>query len=202
MHKPALERKWVKTSQAFSGLQGASLPRRHSPRSLIPPPQPPLTGPGWTFDPGALNKRPANNLCLVWRLAGKYMLSPSNSPPRNPENKQLLVWGGRPWAQRPSRFVIKEVIVELYADCKSEGLETQRSRKGCVRDKLSPWGEGLMVVGLLRSCPFWVPLVQILSSSLFPLFPYQHRAGTRIPFSFTWINLGGFLLLVTIKSFV
>ena len=139
----------------------------------------------------------------LWRLAGKNMLSPSDSSPRNPEKKkQLLVWGGRPWAQRPSRFAIKEVIVELYADCNSEGLETQRSQKGCVRDKLSPWGEGLMVAGLLRSCPFWVPLVQILSSSLFPLFPYQHRAGTSIPFSFTWINLGGFLLLVTIKSFV
>ena len=58
------------------------------------------------------------------------------------------------------------------------------------------WG----VLGCFSSWPFWGPLVQILNSFMFPLFPYQDRAGTRIPSTFNWMNLSGFLLLITIRA--
>ena len=69
---------------------------------------------------------------------------------------------------------------------------------GCERQAVSlRWGaKGSWAASGLVFSEFHL----FLNSSVFPMFPY--RAGTRIPFSFTWINLGGFLLLVTIKSFV
>lgn len=103
---------WELSIQGVSHREGAAADH------LILSSPPPLTGPGWTSDPGVPNHSPASDLCLAFGPAEKYWLSPSDFSPRNPESeKHLLFLGGRSWGQRSSRFALKEVIVELDVGC-------------------------------------------------------------------------------------
>lgn len=105
-------------------------------------------------------ERLASNLCLV---CGKSELSLSGD--WNLErDMQLGPLGCGPWAQRSSRVALKAAIVELGADCSSEGLETPRNGLGCAgmqKEAVSGrWGaKGCLVY--FGSCPSWGSFVEI-----------------------------------------
>ena len=173
----------MKKNWAFTGFQGAPRARRCSPRSLSAPFPSHRCLDRTNICPMVPIHRPANNLCPVRRLAGKYALSPSGSSPRNlAREKQLLALAGRPWAQRPRRFAIEEVISEMCVDELWE-LETQRSWVGCagVREKTSPSGERLRGVWAASGPVLSEAHLFRLNSSMFPLFPHSGQGWHSNP---------------------
>ena len=106
--------------------------------------------------------------------------------------------GHGPWPQKSGRVVLKAAIVELGANCSSEGLETPRSWLGCAGEQKEAvsrrWGaKGCL--SCLVSCPSWGYLLRFLKKYI-PLFPCPGYHAL----SFTWTNLSGFLCLVTIRA--